>query len=478
MSDQNHSGLSQDEMAKAVASLSAADTIESPFGALRFFDGLPLPETVPIAYDALDLMRGIEVFLNAVPGASLVAFRKGLRAAGVTSARQIGITDPRATSKALLLTPNTETTYGVTMLDLKAWGPTVIEAPPQSLCVVDDFWFRYVADMGIAGPDRGAGGKYLFLPPGYDGETPDGYFTYQTPTFTNFVVLRALGGVPAMKQTRIYPLADAGNPGANEFIDISEIPFNTVHANDFSFYEEVAELVQEEPTDALDAERAGQLASIGIVHGQPFAPDARLKPILERAAHIAAGIARVIAYAPRDPDAVLYGSWRNGFVGGSYEFLRDGARLLEARTQFHYLATVVTPAMAHAQVGAGSAYAYTVHDANGDLLDGAGTYRLHVDANPPAKNFWAVDVYDTQTRSLLVVPSTPYPAIASNDGKIQPNEDGSYDLYFGPVAPEGKESNWVETVPGKAWFQLFRIYGPLEPWFDQSWRLNEFEPID
>lgn len=478
MSEQKRPGTPTEEMARAVASISTADTIASPFGDLRFFDGVPLPETVTTAYAALDLLRAVDVFLNAVPGASLVAFRRGLRQAGVSSPRQIGITEPRATSKALFLTPNTETTYGVTMLDLKAWGPTVIEAPPQSLCVVDDFWFRYVADMGIAGPDQGAGGKYLFLPPGYEGDVPEGYFVYRTPTFTNFVVLRALGGVPAMKQTRIYPLAQAGDPDANEFITISDLEFNTVHANDFSFYEEIAELVQEEPTDALDAERAGQLAAIGISQGQPFAPDSRLKAILAQAAPIAAGIARVIAYAPRDPDAVLYGSWRNGFVGGSYEFLRNGARLLEARTQFHYLATVVTPAMAHAQVGAGSAYAYTVRDANGDLLDGARSYRLHVDANPPAKNFWAVDVYDTQTRSLLIVPSTPYPAIASNDGKVEVNEDGSYDLYFGPSAPEGKESNWVETIPGKSWFPIVRLYGPLEAWFDQTWRLDEFELIE
>ena len=478
MSDETPAGLTTEEMATAVASLSAADTVWSPFGDLRFLDGVPLPETTTTAYDALDLMRGIEVFLNAVPGASLVAFRAGLRSAGVVSARQIGITEPRATSKALFLTPNTETTYGVTMLDLKAWGPTVIEAPPQSLCVVDDFWFRYVADMGIAGPDRGAGGKYLFLPPGFEGDVPEGYHTYRTPTYTNFVVLRALGGVPAMKRTRIYPLARAGEPDMNEFINLSEMPINTVHANDFSFYQEVAELVREEPIGALDAERAGQLATIGIAHDRPFEPDDRLRAILEKAAPIAAGIARVIAYAPRDPDAVLYGTWRNGFVGGSYEFLRNGARLLEARTQFHYLATVITPAMAHAQVGAGSAYAYTVHDENGELLDGARTYRLHVAANPPAKNFWAVDIYDTQTRSLLVVPSTPYPAIASNDGKVQANRDGSYDLYFGPAAPEGKQANWVETIAGKSWFPIFRIYGPLEAWFDQTWRLEEFEPVD
>jgi hypothetical protein len=344
--------------------------------------------------------------------------------------------------------------------------------------VVDDFWFRYIADMGIAGPDKGQGGKYLFLPPGYDGEVPDGYFTYQCPTYTNWVVLRALGGVPAMKQTRIYPLAEAAAPPGNEWIDITPVPFNTIHSNDFSFYEEVNELVQEEPADALDTERAGQLAAIGILKGQPFAPDDRLRAILGNAARIGAGISRALVYAPRDPDAALYGSWKQAFVGGSYEFLRGGARLLDARTQFHYMATVITPAMAHAQVGAGSAYAYTVHDAHGNVLDGAKTYRLHVDPDVPAKNFWAVDVYDTQTRSLIQVPSTIYPAVASNSGGLQANPDGSYDLYFGPTAPEGKEPNWVETTPGKSWFQLFRLYGPLQPWFDQTWKLNEFEPLD
>jgi hypothetical protein len=471
-------GLSTEELREAIDSLSSPDRVESPFGALEFFDGVPVPDTVSKVFDALDLMRGIEVFLNAVPGASLVAMRRGLRTAGVSSPRVIGYTEPRANSQSLFLTPNTETTYGTTVLDLRAWGPTVIEAPPQSLCVVDDFWFRYVADMGIAGPDKGEGGRYLFLPPGYYGEVPDEYFVFRPPTFTNWAVLRALGGVPAMKQTRIYPLTEAGSPEPNEFVNLAELVFNTVHANDFSFYEEVDELVQEEPIEALDPERTGQLAAIGIVKGQPFAPDERMRKILEQAALIGAGMARVVAYAPRDPEASLYGSWKNAFVGGSYEFLRNGARLLDARTQFHYVATVITPAMAHAQVGAGSAYAYTVHDANGDPLDGGKSYRLHVDPDPPAKNFWAVDVYDTQTRSLIQVPSTIWPAVASNSGTLKANPDGSYDLYFGPTAPEGKESNWVQTIPGKSWFQLFRLYGPLQPWFDQTWRLNEFEPIN
>jgi hypothetical protein len=475
--DTTGTGLLAGQLRHVIEALSSPDKFDSPFGPLEFFDGVPRTDTVSTVYDALDLMRGIEVFLNAVPGASLVAMRRGMRSAGVTSPRVIGFTEPRANSRHVFLTPNTETTYGLAFLDLRDWGPTVIEAPPQSLCVVDDFWFRYVADMGITGPDGGQGGRYLFLPPGHTGEIPDGYFVHHCSTYSNWVVLRALGGVPGIKQTRIYPLSEAAAPAGNEFVNIAEQVFNTVHSNDFSFYEEVDELLQEEPVEALDAERAGQLAAIGLVAGQPFAPDQRLRDILTRAAQIGAGMARTIAYEPRDPEAVLYGSWKVGFVGGSHEFLRNGARLLDARTQFHYLATVVTPAMAHAQVGAGSAYAYTLHDSNGDLLDGARTYRLHVDPDVPAKNFWAVDVYDTQTRSLIQVPSTIWPALASNTGTLRTNDDGSHDLYFGPTAPDGLETNWVETVPGKAWFQLFRLYGPLQPWFDQTWTLNEFEPI-
>src|SRR5215216_2144316 len=207
MSPEQTAGLTAEQMQEAIATLASPDEVESPFGALRFFDGVPLPETVTTIYDALDSLRGIEVFLNCLPGASLVAMRRGLRSIAITSPQVIAYTDPRA---------NTETTYGTTMLDLQAWGPTVIEAPPGSLCMVDDFWFRYVADMGLAGPDKGQGGNYLYLPPGYDGEVPDGYFTYRSPTYTNWVVLRALGGVPDMKKTRIYPLEEADNPPDNE----------------------------------------------------------------------------------------------------------------------------------------------------------------------------------------------------------------------------------------------------------------------
>ncbi|WP_240498134.1 DUF1254 domain-containing protein [Williamsia sp. 1135] len=429
-------GLTREELAAEVDHVSTSDFLSTPLGDFEFFDGVPERASVQPIFDGLDLVRGITAFLDTVPGASLVAMRRGLRAAGVDSPGKIGYTDPRCTSDPIFLTPNTETTYGVTFLDLKAWGPTAVEVPPQSLCVVDDFWFRYVADMGIAGPDEGAGGKYLFLPPDYDGEHPGGYYNYQSPTYSNFVVIRALGGVSAIKQSRIYRLSEAAAAPENTFINVAELPINTVHSNDFTFFEEIAQLVAEEPAAALDPERAGTLAALGIVHDKPFAPDERLRGVLDNAARTGAAMARAILYTPRDPETFRWegSSWKNAFVGGSYEFLNGGARNLNARTLFHYAATVITPAMAHAQVGAGSAYIYTAEDADGALLDGAATYSLKIPTNPPAKNFWAVDVYDTQTRSLLQ--SATYPAVASQSPELQMDEDGSCVLWFGPTAPK------------------------------------------
>lgn len=414
--------------------------------------------------------------MNTIPGASLVAMRNGFRSVGVDGPTVLGYTAPRANSGSFFLTPNTETTYGSMFLDVRH-GPLVVENPPNSLCVVDDFWFRYVGDLGIAGADRGAGGRYVLLPPGYDGPDPDGYFVLRTPTLTNWLVVRALGGVEDIVKTKVYPLAAAGDPPQMTYLNIADETENTVHANDFSFYEEIDTLIQEEPADALDTERAGQCAAIGIVKGQPFAPDERMHRILSQAAALGAAAARALVYKPRDPKAYLYpgSTWLNAFVGGSHEFVRNHARLLDARSQFHYFATVITPAMAHAQVGAGSAYVYTAMDATGSWLDGGTHYRLTLPPDIPAKNFWSVDVYDTQTRSLLET-DNPYPSLMSLSGTVAANDDGSTDLYFGPTAPEGQDINWIQTVPGKSWFTILRLYGPLETWFNQTWRAGEIEP--
>jgi hypothetical protein len=454
------------------------DRVETSLGSLEFFDGLPQPETVTSTFDNLDLLRGVEAFLTCVPGASIVAMRNGLRSLGWRSgSHDVFLFDKLLDSASIYLTGNTETAYGTTFLDLSD-GPIVVESPPNCLNVVDDFWFRYVTDMGNAGPDRGQGGKYLFLPPGFTGAVPGDYFVFTSRTFSNWAVFRALDGPEALKTIRIYPLADAADPAPNNFISISGKAHCTVHANDYSFFEEIDQFIQEEPVDALDPETRGLLAAIGIKKGEPLAPDKRMRSLLVEAAAIGSATARSLAFKPRDPAAYYYpgSSWKRCFIGGSHEFLANGARLLDARTVLHYMATIITPAMVIEMPGIGSQYAYTAEDGAGQWLDGAKTYRMTLPKDVPAKNFWSVVVYDTQTRSLLQT-DDPFPSLNNVSGAVEVNPDGSTDLYFGPVVPEGRAGNWIQTLPGKSWFTIFRLYGPLEAWFDQSWRPGEIELV-
>ena len=227
------------------SSITTPDTVETSIGTLRFTDGLPDEATVQKVYDNLDRQRGVEVFLNTMPGASINAIRDGLRSQGVDN-QTLVIFEDLMDSKSLFLTPNTETVYLLGWLDLKD-GPMVVETSPDILGIVDDHWFRYVADLGNAGPDKGKGGKYLFVPPGYKGEIPEGYFVYHTPTYGNWIVGRGFlvdgdpkPAVESFKKTwRQYPLAKASNPPETKFIDVSGVNFNTIHPNTFQFYEDV-----------------------------------------------------------------------------------------------------------------------------------------------------------------------------------------------------------------------------------------------
>ena len=170
-------------------------------------------------------------------------------------------------------------------------------------------------------------------------------------------------------------------------------------------------------------------------------------------------------------------NWLTAFPGRAYTWELDGVTLHNIRAAFHFYATGITPAMALKVVGKGSQYAFTYLDSNGNPLDGAKTYKVNVPADVPAKNFWSFTLYDNQTRSMLQT-DVRFPAIGSNDTGVVENEDGSYDIYFAPEAPKGKESNWVQTVPGKGWNTIFRLYGPLESWFDQTWRPGEIELVE
>lgn len=471
------------------AKITTPERVETRIGTLRFPNGAPDAETAQRVYDNLDFSRGVESFLQGMPATSVRAVCNGLESVGAKANRGVAVTESLMDARSLFLTPNTTTVYALTCLDLRQ-GPMVLEVPTGVLGPVDDAYFRWVTDIGLTGPDAGRGGKYLFLPPGYKGETPaEGYFVTPARTNTLLVFFRvfvedgklAASVAHAKSGTQVYPLATAKAADRPQvgFVNVSGLKFNTISANDDHFYEELNQVVQTEPADFVDPDKVGLFASIGIRKGEPFAPDARMKGILTDAVAVGNATARTILFDSRDARAKFYPDrqWLTPFIGGSYQFLAGAERLLDAQTMFFYYATGITPAMSMAQVGAGSAYAGAMRDKAGRYLDGGKTYKLTLPGPVPAKAFWSFVVYDNQTRSLLETDQKAAGVDSLHPG-LKANADGSVTVWFAPKPPAGQENNWVQTMPGRGWNTLLRLYGPLEPWFDKSWKPGDLELVE
>jgi hypothetical protein len=520
------SGSKSGVSAETLRSVSTPDRVESRLGTLEFNDGAPTKATAELLYDHLDFVHAMEAFINAFPGASLAAMRRGFQAAGAED-NSFTFFPELMDSASLFLTANCDTVYFWGFIDLTG-GPMVLDVPalgPPSglLGTIDDMWFNWITDIGLPGPDRGAGGRYLIVGPGYDGPLPDSGFhvchartTRVTALGRGFMVdndpkvpaeairngVRLSPYVPGAQGTAIgtflagkAPLGAAPPVPGTRFIELSGAAFNTIPPNDYSYWEIVNELVQQEPPGSGDPELLGLLAAVGIVHGQPFNPGQRMRKILQEAVVVGNATARTVSFAPRaEEDVACYpgSAWFNRLFAGGYEFLDpppqitadgvipapgDGARKLNPRTWFFYVATGITPAMCMNLTGIGSQYLMATCDSGGEFLDGGRGYRLTLPPGIPESRFWSVMAYDNQTRSMLQT-GQPKPDVGSQSGTVQANPDGSTDVYFGPEPPGGApEANWIQTVAGKGFFAILRLYNPLPAFFDKTWRPSEIEPI-
>src|SRR5215510_2347130 len=504
--------------------ITTPDKVDSRLGPLDFKDGAPSPATLDKVYDHLDFTHAYEAFMNTLSGVSIHAIRKGLLSAGVKD-NEVIVFSELMDAKSLFLTANADTVYAFGVLDLTQ-GPMVLEVPPKFLGAIDDYWFRWVTDIGAPGADRGEGGKYLIVPPGYDGPLPEGGFfsaharTTRVVWFGRAFLENKSDPKPPTeairKFTKIYPYEAGGvgtpiaeflagrarlgrvtPPPPTVFHEGSGKVMNTVPPNYWSFYEMLNEVVQQEPATSLDPELMGPVAAIGIVKGKPFSPDARMKKILTEALAVANATSRSLFMNPRDPSWFYYpdSSWWNYLLETGYQFetpvpliTREGAkpfpptgyRTLDARTNFFYGITGITPGMAMRLPRIGSQYLLASLDANKQYLDGAKTYKVTLPKGIPEANFWSFTVYDNQSRSMLDTPQR-YPRAGSQSypsPATEANADGSTTVYFGPKQPDGaKRGNWIQTIPGKGWFVILRLYSPLEPFFTKEWRPSEIETV-
>jgi len=506
------------------AAITTPDTVQTRSGTLDFKDGAPSKETLTKVYDNLDFTHAFEAFVNTMQGVNMAAGRKGLLDVGVKD-NEILVFSTLMDAKSLFLTTNADTVYFLGFIDLSK-GPMVFETPPKALGTLDDMWWHWVIDFGLPGPDRGEGGKYLILPPGYEGAVPEGGYYIARARTTRVLILGRMflenksDPKPAVelirKFTKIYPyeaggvgtsiaefLADKARlgritpPPAQVFHEGSGKVMNTILPNDFSYYEMLNEVVQQEPATSLDPELMGPVAAIGIVKGKPFAPDARMKRILTEALAVANATSRSLFMNPRDPTWFYYpgSAWFNFLFVSGYQFetpipmiTREGVkpfpptgyRTMDARSSFFYGVTGITPAMAMRITGIGSQYLFASMDANKQYFDGAKTYKVTLPKDIPEANFWSFTLYDNQTRSMLDTPQR-YPRAGSQSypsPAAEASADGSTTVYFGPTQPSGvKRGNWIQTDPQKGFFVILRLYSPLEPFFDKSWRVGEVELV-
>ncbi len=401
----------------ALEAVSTAATSETRIGELRFPDGVPDPATTESVYDNLDSMRGVEAFLNAFQGVSMLAIRRGFRDAGVADGSVLlfsGLMD----SHSLFLTGNADTVYFLAFVDLSD-GPVVIDVPPESLGLINDMWFRWVIDVGLPGPDRGMGARFLLVGPDYDGPLPEGGFEIAHSATNGACLLgRAFmqdsdpkPTVERIKQgLKIYPyvpgtlgtsigsflsgdapMAALKEPEPPEFIEGTGLEMNTLPPNDFSFFELLDELIQAEPASALEPEIAGHARSIGIVKGQDFKPDARMRKILEEAVAIANATARTISSRARADEGFAYydddpkSHWFNPLFAGGYKWMdppaeitkegvkpypTTGARAFNSRIGFFYIATGDSPSMCMRMTGVGFAIPHDLLRREGESLNG------------------------------------------------------------------------------------------------------------
>jgi hypothetical protein len=285
------------------------------------------------------------------------------------------------------------------------------------------------------------------------------------------------GAVERIRNVKCYPWSEREDPTPNKVISISGALIDTTPPQDLEYWARLATVIDNNPVQEHDRFHMAMLRPLGIEKGRPFEPDARQRAILEEAAVLGDAMARNVMYEGSQRETGV-----TAFAGTQWDWVfyvrprqeTENYSQLDERLMYTYGAIYLSPALGVMKAGPGGQYIQAFRDQDGNHFDGGRSYRLHVPANPPAAAFWSLTAYDSATRSMIQNASNDS-AHASYD-ELETNADGSFDMFFGPTAPSGRKSNWVETVPGRGFYLMFRLYSPTATLFDGAWSLPDAEP--
>jgi hypothetical protein len=441
-------------------------------------DGYPGPGTADKLLDEIDYQRACQLYIWAIPIVGMTEWKNVNNSTFKVHNAQ-WVSYRTFEEKLGILTPNFTTPYAVGFCNLTESGPLVIDFPKGLLGgMVMDFWQRSLTDLGMIGPDKGQGGKYLIIGPGQADLKPSGYYIIHSPTNNIFFGTRILDPAQAdelIPKMNAYPYKNAGNAPKPDVVK-SGTGWSQMPPHGMLYWQRLAEIINQEPVEERDRFMMAQLRFLGIEKGKPFQPDARQTRILTEGAKTGEMMAKVNTYTRRFAEPMWPGThWKDVLTVNTtqYEEFYDQ---LDSRAAYFYEGVAISEGMRLKKPGPGQRYVGCYQDKDGEYLSGSNLYKIHVPANPPVGQFWSLTVYDEATRQMIVNGNKKVD-FSSKDTDLVKNADGSWDLYCGPEAPKGFEKNWVQTNKDNGWFSMFRFYAPTEAFFNKSWVLPDFEKV-
>jgi hypothetical protein len=480
-----HQAARADSVPLEGATLQGDEVIETPIGDIKLTDSYFDDDASKRLFDEMDYQRAVQSYIWSTPLVSITTWRDNQGAAYGVEKDTDFVVLRSLKEKRGIVTANLTTPYIFNFINL-ASGPVQIDYPAgKTAGGVLDFWQRPIFDLGLTGPDKGEGATYLVVGPEDDPAKykKDGVNVFQSATNNVFIGIRVLDPDPDYfkKFTADYKMGRLGEaPAASRFITGKDVEWSATAPRGLDYWQKLSDIVNEEPAREVDKAWLAMLEPLGIAKGQPFAPDDRQKAILLKAATMGELMTRNLQVNPRYAEPYWQGtSWYKSFDFHIPQETADRAEIDERATWF-YEAVGSTKGMVNPTPGAGQVYMTTKRDNEGELLRADKTYKLHVPKDVPVGQFWSVTLYSENTRR-------PYDnggaeisdvSLGSRTEGLKRNEDGSVDLFIGPDAPEGFESNHLKTVGDDGWFVYFRLYAPEQAFFDKSFELSDFEVVE